>query len=365
MFSFMKPLNLSLFSMAVIASCSPHAPAVVLPAAPVTEAAPIQVTTRPAEQKQMPRFLRVTGQLKGSQEARVAADAAGKVVEAPVERGSVVKAGDVLIKLDDRSATLSLKEAEASVASAQLKLDWSNDELKRNQPLAANKAISDTDFQRLKNDKASAEAGLAAAVARRDSARKQLDDATIRAPFSGTVAERLTDLGEYVRVDSEIVHLVAIHRLHLWLNVPETAVGSIKPGQAVSFTVPAYPKDSFTGTVRHIGASVREAARDLIIEAEVANEDGRLKPGMFAEGRVSLGDEPVVTVPLAALRSEGSARKVFVVRDKRIEERLVETGETKGDSVEIRRGVENGEEVVITPTAEATDGVKVAFAAHP
>lgn len=361
----MKPLNLALFSMSVIASCSPHAPAVAPPVGPVTEAAPIQVTTLPAEEKPMPRFLRLTGQLKGSQEAKVAADAAGKVVEAPVERGSVVKAGDVLIKLDDRTAVLSLKEAEASVASAQLKLDWSNDELKRNEPLAANKAISDTDFQRLKNDKASAEAGLAAAVARRDSARKQVEDATIRAPFAGTVAERLTDLGEYVRADSEVAHLVAIERLHLWLNVPETSVGFIKAGQAVSFTVPAYPKVSFTGQVRFIGASVREAARDLIIEAEVPNSDGKLKPGMFAEGRLALGDEPAVTVPAAALRSEGNTRKVFVVRDNRIEERLVETGESKGDVIEIRRGVEKGEQVVITPTAEAVDGVKVAFVAQP
>lgn len=361
----MKPFNLSLFSMAVIASCSPHAPVTAPPAAPVAEAAPIQVKTSAAVVQPMPRFLRVTGQLKGAQEARVAADAAGKVVAVAVERGSVVKAGDVLIKLDDRAAALALKEADASVASAQLKLDWSNDELKRNEPLAVNKAISDADFQRLKNDRASAEAGLAAAIARRDSAKKQVEDATIKAPFGGTVGERLTDLGEYVRVDSQVVHLVAIERLHLWLNIPETAVGLIKDGQSVDFTVPAYPRESFSGHVRHIGASIRESARDLIIEAEVPNAEARLKPGMFAEGRLALGDSPAVTVPVSALRSEGNTRKVFVVKEGRIEERLVEIGETKGDVIEIRRGVESGEQVVTTPAAEAVDGVKVALANHP
>ena len=310
----------------------------------------------------MPRFLRVTGQLKGSQEAMVAADAAGKVIAAPVERGSVVKAGDVLIKLDERTAILLLKEAEASVASAQIKLNLSSDELKRNEPLAASKAISDTEFQRLKNDKASAEAGLAAAAARRDSAKKSVDDATIRAPFAGTVAERLTDLGEYVRADSQVVHLVAIDKLHLLLNVPETSVGMIKEGQAVTFTVPAFAGSSFTGTVKFIGASVREAARDLIVEAEVPNADGRLKPGMFAEGRLSLGEASVVIVPATAIRQEGSAKKVLVVRDEQIEERLVEIGETKGDLIEIRRGVQKGESVIITPSADAIDGAKVAQA---
>ncbi len=313
----------------------------------------------------MPRYLRVTGQLKGSQEAMVAADAAGKVIAAPVERGSVVKAGDVLIKLDDRSSALALKEAEASVSTAQLKLDLSSDELKRNAPLAASKAISDTDFQRLKNDQLSSDANLAAAIARRDSVKKSLNDASIRAPFSGTVAERLTNLGEYVRVDSQVVHLVAIEKLHLWLNVPETSVGAIKPGQGVTFSVPAFPRESFTGIVKFIGSNVRETARDLIIEAEVPNGDGRLKPGMFAEGRLALGEKTVVTVPANALRSEGSTRKVFVVHDERIEERLVEVGETQGDAVEIRRGVLKGDAVVIQPSAEAADGIKVTLASQP
>lgn len=192
----MKVLHsFSLLALAVLVGCSPPKPVATASPTQAVEPAPIEVRTHLASETLMPRYLRVTGQLKGSQEAMVAADAAGKVVAAPIERGSVVKAGDVLIKLDDRSAALALKEAEASVASSQLKLDWTNDELKRNEPLAANKAISDTDFQRLKNDRASAEAGLAAAVARRDSAKKMLDDASIRSPFAGIVSDRLINLG--------------------------------------------------------------------------------------------------------------------------------------------------------------------------
>jgi RND family efflux transporter MFP subunit len=361
----MKPHVLSLLSLALLAACSPHTPPQAPPSAVVAEPAPIHVTTRAAEEKSMPRYLRITGQLKGSQEAMVAADAAGKVIEAPVERGSIVKAGDVLIKLDERSAELALKEAEASMATAQLRLDLSSDELKRNAPLAASKAISDTDFQRLKNERLSADANLAAAVARRDSAKKTVNDATIRAPFAGTVAERLTDLGEYVRVDSQVVHLVAIEQLHLWLNVPETSVGAITAGQSVTFSVPAYPGEIFTATVKFIGSSVRETARDLIVEAEVPNREARLKPGMFAEGRLALGEATVITVPVKSLRVEGSTRKVLIVQGEHLEERLVEIGETKGDAVEIRRGVQKGDAVVITPSAEAVDGIKVTLASQP
>ena len=362
----MKKLTpLSLLAMAILAGCSPPKPTTIASAPPEVELAPIPVRTVTASEMLVPRYLRLMGQLKGSQEAMVAADAAGKVVAAPIERGSVVKAGDVLIKLDDRSAALSLKESEASVASAQIKLDWTNDELKRNEPLAANKAISDTDFQRLRNERASAEAGLAAAVARRDSAKKLLEDAIIRAPFDGIVSDRLINLGEYVRADSQVARLVAIDRLHLWLSIPEPSVGLIKEEQDLNFQVAAYPTKSFTGKVKFIGASLRESSRDLIVEAEVINTEGKLKPGMFAAAQLALGEEMAVVVPATALRTEGTARKVFAVVDGRIEERLVEAGETKGEMIEIRRGVGKGDVVVVSPQADAEDGRKVAVVTQP
>ena len=89
------------------------------------------------------------------------------------------------------------------------------------------------------------------------------------------------------------------------------------------------------------------------------NADGRLKPGMFAEGRIALAEEESITVPVAAVRVDGTTRKVFVVHEGAIEERIVEVGEAKGDTVEIRRGLAKGEAVVLTPTADAADGMKV------
>jgi RND family efflux transporter MFP subunit len=355
----MKTLYLSLVSLALLSACSPKPVTSSQPISAHVEVVALNVVTVKAEEKAMPRYLRVTGQLKGAQEALVAADAAGKVVAAPIERGSVVKTGDVLLKLDDRTAVLSLKEAEASVAEAEAKFARAHDELNRNEPLAKSNAISGTSLQGFKTDLAAAEANLAVVSARRDLARKSLDDTTIKAPFSGIVAERLISLGEYVGNNSQVANLVATDKLRLVVNVPETSLGKIKAGQSISFIVPAFPKETFIGEVKYIGASVRESARDLIIEAEVQNQDGRLLPRMFAEGKLTLGDEKCVTVPTSALRVDGSNRKVFVVQEGHIVERLVEVGETKGESLEIRRGVTNGEEVVVTPSAETSDGMKV------
>ena len=305
----------------------------------------------------MPRYLRVTGQLQGMQDAQVAADTAGKVTETPVERGSLVKAGDVLVKVDGRMAEISLREAEASVALAQAKLILATNEAERNAPLVKTKAIADADFRKLEADQAAREAELAAAAARRDLVLKTLGDSVIRAPFDGLVVERYVQPGEYVRADTRIARVVEVARLRLVLNVPETAVGSVREGQPVEFTTAAFAEEPFTGIIRFIGGAVRESARDLIVEAEVQNADGRLKPGLFADARVRLGETRAVALPPEALRIEGTRRSVFLVENGVVAERLVEVGEAHDGWIEVRRGLKAGEAVVLSPGREVADGV--------
>lgn len=313
----------------------------------------------------MPRYLSFTGELKGSRQAMLAPDVAGKVVAAPIERGSLVKEGDVILQLDDRSAKLALQEAEASVADAQLKVDWARSELSRNQTLLKPGAISALDYERLKLNGATTQSMLTAATARRDSAQKALNDTVLRAPFSGMIVERLAEAGEYVTTSTGVALLVATHELRLIIQVPETEVGQVREGQVASFKVPAFPQATFTGTVKHLGGALRESTRDLAVEAAVANPDGQLRPGMFCEGRLVLAEERSLALPAPAVRMDGTTAKVFVVRDGAVEERIVEVGETNNGLVEIREGVAAGEVVVLAPGAEATDGMKVTLASQP
>lgn len=317
---------------------------------------PTEVRLAQATERSMPRYLRVTGELQGMQDTQVAADTAGKVTEAPVERGSPVKAGDILARVDERGAEISLREAEASVALALARLTLARNEAERNAPLVQTKAIADADFRKLEADQAAREAELAVAEARRDLARKTLADSVIRAPFAGLVAERHVQPGAYVSANTRIARVVEVARLRLVLNVPETAVGSVREGQAVEFTTAAYPGDTFTGIVRFLGGAVRESARDLIVEAEVQNGDGRLKPGLFADARVRVGEARVVALPAEALRSEGNRRSVFLVENGTLVERLVEVGETFAGWSEVRSGLRAGETVVLSPGREAADG---------
>lgn len=318
----------------------------------------IKGRTVPAVERAVPRFLRVTGQLVGRHDAIVAADAVGKVLAAPIERGAEVEAGEVLVRLDDRQAVLAMGEAEASVAMAQSRLNLARNEQERNAPLAAKRAIADSDFQGLVTDTAAREAELAGATARRDMAAKTLADSIIKAPFSGVIAERMVEPGEYVKADSPIARLVDLGTLRLVVNVPETEVGKLAIGQEVEFTTGAFPDRTFTGTLRFLGAAVRESSRDLVIEAEVENKEGILRPGFFCDARIKLREEKAVAVPAEALRIEGNRRRVFVVGTGGIlEERLVEVGESREGFIEISRGVSAGESLLLSPGPEAADGV--------
>lgn len=325
--------------------------------APPAPAKPIDVTAAKVESRSMPRYLRVTGQIQAEWDAMVAADASGKVESTPVERGAVVKAGDVLVKLDERVAQINLREAESSVALAKAQAELSGSEYERNQPLAAARAIAQADLNRLRTDTTAKDAQLAAAEARRDMAQKSLKDAVIVAPFAGTVAERLVSPGEYVQPGKAVARVVDTFTLRLILNLPEVAVGRVKPGQTVEFNVAAYPKVTFQGKINFIGAAVRESSRDLLVEAAVDNQDGRLKPGLFAEARLSTGDEKALAVPATALRVDGTKRRLFIIKNNQLEERLVDIGESKDDWVEIRQGVSEGESVVLKPGPDAADGV--------
>lgn len=361
----MKRSTLILLMAAAYCLAACHkAPAPEAAAAPKAEPIVIQGATAQATERSFPRFLRVTGQLTGQNDAVVAADAMGRVVSSPVERGTEVKAGDVLAMLDERQPKLALAEATASVELAKARLALAKNEQERNKPLAEKKAVAEADYQKLLTEVAAGEAELSAAMARHDQAQKTLDDCVIRALFSGVVAERMVDPGEYVRADSPIARVVDLTTLRLVLNVPETEVGALEIGQTVEFTTAAFPEKRFTGKLKFLGATMREASRDLVIEAMVDNADGKLRPGFFCDARIQLREEKATAVPVDAVRIEGSRRKVFVItQDNVISERLVEVGETRDGFTEIRRGVTAGETLLAKPSAEAGDGLRFSPAA--
>lgn len=324
------------------------------------EVAPIAVDVVAVREIKVPRVLTLSGSLAGAEQAQVAAGAAGKVLATYVERGSVVRKGAPLARLDARMVSAQAQEAAAQVESLRLQQAQAELDCDRTQRLFDKGAISKADYDRAHTQCQTAKWSLAGAEARRTQTSEALSDTQIRAPFSGMVVDRAVTAGEYVRPDSRVVTLVAVDSLRVELTVPEADVGAVKLGAGVDFRLAAGKKGTvYHGRIRYIGPAVRQQTRDAVVEAVVDNPTRELRPGMFVTAELALGEQILPAVPRSAIRSDGTQHHVFVVAaNQRLEERLVQVVEAAGPLVPIANGVKAGERLVGTITPEVRDGAR-------
>lgn len=321
--------------------------------------AKVKVTTVPAVEQPMPELLTLTGSLRASQESDVAADASGKVSATFVERGQAVKKGDTLAVLDARGANITASAAAAQTNLAKAQLEQAQKECERVKSLFQSGAISQAEYDRTTSQCQTTQWSAAAAAAQQQSAQKVVGDAVIRAPFAGIVGERFVNVGQYVQPQTRIVSLYAPDPLRLELTVPEANIGAIKPEMPVAFTVASFPDRTFTGIVKFISPNVRPSTRDLVIEAMCPNPNGDLRPGMFAVARLPVGERKLPVVPVSSVKTDETTSRVWVVVDKRVQERVVQLGGEREGKVAVVAGVKPGEQVVVEPGADVRDGAVV------
>ncbi len=319
----------------------------------------VHVQTVTVTEQSVPSLLRLTGVLSSNERTDLAANAAGRVMKTFVERGDHVLKGAVLAQLDARSAALSRAEAEANVTSATEQLKNVRAECERTVSLLAKGAISQAEYDKQSTSCQTQAASEEAARARAAAAVQTVTDSTIRAPFGGVVAERFVHVGDYVHVDTRVVTLLVDDPLRLELTVPEPNVGSVRPGLAVSFETVSHPGRVFTAVVKYMGGEIREATRDLVVEAVVENQDHALLPGMFVTASLPVGEVSSPVVPATALVRHREDESVFAVVDGHLEERVVQVGPKVGELVAIADGVAKGEQVVVSPPPGAADGVQI------
>jgi RND family efflux transporter MFP subunit len=365
--------------------------------AAAADPAAIAVSTVAVEAVPIARYIRVSGTLAAEESAEVAAEIAGRVVATPVERGSRVVSGGELVRISAAEVEAQAREAQANaaqiearlgiaggktfevarvpeVASAAASRQLARTDFTRAQTLHAAKLVAQSEFDQRRAQLESAERqydvavngaeqqyqSLMAARARVTVAQKALADTVVRAPFTGVVGERLVSAGDYVTRGTKVASVMRVDPLRVELTVPEQYVSAVDAGRAVTFEVDAYPGETFTGQVRYVSPSVNAETRALTVEAVVANPSGRLKPGFFATARIDqAAAQPGLLVPATAVRTVSGTARVFVVTGDRAEERIVMTGQTVGDRIELTDGVTPGERVVASGIDALADGVRV------
>jgi len=205
-----------------------------------------------------------------------------------------------------------------------------------------------------------ARAAVATAQTQVDQANKAVTDTIIYAPISGFISERTADLGEFVATSAKIATIMRTSVLRLRIDVPEQSIGQVTVGQGISMQTSAYPDRNFAGTVVRILPNVNATSRTLVVEAEVENGGGLLKPGQFATVRIAQSQPaPAVMIPASAIKVDGETSKVFIIKDGRAEERIVKTGVLENSLIEIQQGVQENESVAVGNIGQIYDGVQV------
>jgi RND family efflux transporter MFP subunit len=347
--------------------------------------------TVPVEVVRQSGTLRLTGSLVADEKSSVASHTSGIAAEVFVDRGSIVRKGDVLVQIDPTDAKNNLAEGQSLIEEIKARLGLGDDlskfnpedepevrlakaavdltalNLKRADEMNSQKVISAEAYDQTRTEHELATQryrqallqikqvyqSYQTAMTKLAILEKAVADTTIRAPFDGWVAERLVSVGEQISAGmqaTKVVTLVRIDPLRLSLTVPQQDIGRIEPGQTVRFYVDSFPDRVFQGTVRFIAPIVASETRSMIVEAIVPNPKAELRPGLFATADVELKrQEQGLFVPVSAVQRAGEVAQVFVVRDGVARQQVVALGAEGKGKVLILAGLTGKETLVAHP----------------
>jgi len=317
---------------------------------------PEAVTTAVAALQTWESVLTAVGSLTAVQGVTVTAELTGKVVQIDFKPGSLVKAGELLVKQDTSSEEAQLRSAEATVALARLNLE-------RLSKLLAERTISQSQFD-------NAEAGYKQAVAQADNIRAVIAKKTIRAPFAGRLGIRLVNLGQVINEGEAIVSLQSLDPIFVNFALPQQELQRIRPGLAVRVTTDALAGEVVQGKITAINPQVDAATRNIRVQATVANADERLRPGMYVNVAVVLpGRAKVLAIPATAVLYAPYSDSVFIVEEppgsppgqpvKVVRQQFAQLGEKNGDFIAVQTGLKEGDTIVSTGVFKLRNGQAV------
>jgi membrane fusion protein (multidrug efflux system) len=226
--------------------------------------------------------LEPTGEFISPSRSEVAPKMPGRVAAVYVDEGSRVGRGQTLLAMETDYAKLDIQQAEAELTRARAAEEDAKRDFDRKKGLLANESIPQATFDRSQGTYDQARAARTAAEVALKTAKQRLADSVIRSPMTGVVAERRAEVGEHLGEAGIAFVVVQTSPLKLRFSMPERYLGEIHRGQRVSATVDPYPGETFSGTIKTVGGVIDPANRTFFAEAEFANSDGRLRPGLFA-----------------------------------------------------------------------------------
>src|SRR5215468_11638679 len=332
-------------------------------------------------------LLNASGYVTPRRRATIAAKITGRVTSVQFDEGTRVAAGQILATLDDSDAQRALASAKAdrdasraAIADFEVQLRNANIQLKRAQDLyaagvqtqeALDNARTTADSLKAKIDLAKQQ--VSSAEARIGEAQQNVDNCTIRAPFAGMVVSKDAQVGEMVSPNSAgggftrtgIATIVDMSSLEIEVDVNESYIARVTPGQPVTAVLDAYPDWQMPAKVRTVIPTADRQKATVKVRATFDRLDPRILPDMgvkvtfLGEERSAPTEAGRVLVSRAALVEDGGTTAVFVHRDGKVERRAVRIGQARGSDQEIVAGLSDGEQVVTTGAKALRDGQSV------
>jgi RND family efflux transporter MFP subunit len=282
--------------------------------------------------------------------------------------GAKVKAGDVLAEIDTPQVDQQLNQAKANLRQAQAALDLARVTYARDQDLLQRKVIARQDFDTAESDFRSKEATVNANAAAVSQLQALEDFKRVRAPFTGVVIARNTDIGQIVNAGSgaPLFTMAQVSPLRIYVNVPERMAGYVQVSGPATITFNEFPGQKFQGKVVRTARAIDPNSRTLLTEIDVANDSEQLLPGAYTPVHLDTSGPQSLLIPANALlfRSEGTALGV-VGPDGRVRIKKIKIGRDLGGQLEIVDGVSPTDQVIVNPVDSLSDGMLVRVSDGP
>jgi len=316
---------------------------------------PTAVTTVVAQKETWPSTQSLIGTAAAIQGVTVSADLPGTIDKIHFQSGQWVHEGDILVELDTR-------QERAQLASLEAQRDLAKVNFGRAQELDKAGVISHSEYDNASAQQKATEAqvgDIRAAIARK----------TIHAPFSGSLGIRQASLGQYLAAGQSIVSLQSLSPIYVNFGVPQQDTPKVIPGHVLRVTNSDLPGVGFTGRITALDSVINEQTRNIQVQATVTNKENKLRPGMFVQVELPMGQaRQVVPIPASAINYAPYGDSVFIVSDMKdekgrmyrgVRQQVVKIEGTRGDQVAITSGINPGDEVVSSGVFRLRNGAPV------
>jgi RND family efflux transporter MFP subunit len=285
-----------------------------------------------------------------------------------VDIGQHVSKGQLMATIETPELDEQLQVAQADLKSAQADLNLANTTSERYQNLLKSDSVSKQETDVAVSGAAAKRAAVEAAQANVRRLQQLQSFEKIYAPYSGTVTQRNTDIGDLINSGSsatsstakELFHIASVQELRVFVAVPEIYAPAIRNGDTATLTLDEYPGQVFTGTVARNSGAIDSGSRTLNVEVDVNNRDGRLLPGAYVFVHFKVPQQiRQLSVPSNTLLFRSEGMQVGIVRDGHVHLQHVLIGKDDGKSVEIASGLSANDQVILDPSDSLSEGQAV------